>query len=105
MKREAVDRAKSKQKFVAPPCAVLLGLPLIAEAVADAAWDDGTPRDVYTLTLSWAMGSPQVSLNDKEEGRSISSSGKTIEEALHALEGLLGTPHRPWRYWKGAKKR
>jgi len=105
MKRESVERVKGKGKFIPPPCALLASRPRLAEYVADAAWEDGTPREVCTLTLSWSQGAPQVSLNDKEEGRSITSTGETIEAALDALEGLLATPSRPWRYWQAKKRR
>jgi len=104
MKREAAAKQKSKGAFVPPDDPFLEGLGGLAAAVADLFWDDGTPRDPWSLSLNWGTGLVTASLNDKEESRSLNSSGRTVREALDALQVALDMPQRPWRYW-GKRKR
>lgn len=103
MKKEARERQGSPEAFIAPPDPLLKDRPLLAQAVADLWWDDGTPREPWSLSLNWSLGLVRASLTDKEECRSISSDGETVSKALNALESAMGMPQRPWRYW-GKKK-
>jgi len=105
MKREHKEKAKAPGKFIPPQDAFFKNRSQIAAAVADPWWDDGTPREPYGLSLNWSTGQCTVSLNDKEEKRSMSSTAESAEEALDAMEGLLASDRRPWRYWGGKASR
>lgn len=105
MKREAAATQKSKGKFTPPEDPAFASRPLLAEAVADLFWEDGTPREPWSISLNWSTGMCMVSLNDKDESRSMNSSAPTMEEALDLMEGLLASPRRPWRYWGRGKAR
>jgi len=107
MKREAVQAQKEKGKFVCPDDMILQKLPRLAEACADLFWDDGTPREPYTLSFNWSTGQCLVQLNDKEVGRSLACTAPNAAEGLKMLNDLLGLPSLPWRYWgnKGKKTR
>lgn len=103
MKKEHKEKAKAPGKFHPPPDPVFKQRSQLAAAVADPWWDDGTSREPYGLSINWSTGACSVTLNDKEEGRSITTTADALEEALDAMEALLATERRPWRYWKGFK--
>lgn len=63
-------------------------------------YDDGTPRAPSTVTLFWAEGLFKAVLNDKEEIRSAFVSGRTVEDALEALDAGLLAGNLDWRRWK-----
>lgn len=104
MKREQAAQQKSKGKFVPPSDPFLEGLQHLAEGVADHFWDDGTPREPWTLSLNWSGPMPTVQLNDKSGERSVATTASTVREGLEALEALLKQGALPWRYW-GKKAR
>lgn len=104
MKREKQAAQKAKGKWVPPEDPFLQGLPLLAEALSDHFWDDGSPREVWTLSVNYSGPMPTVQLNDKDEGRSVASTAPSVREALEALEGLMGRGALPWRYWQQKKK-
>jgi len=104
MKREKVEQQKVVGKFQAPADAIFKSRPHLAMAVADCLWDDGTTREPYALSVNWASGTCLVSLNDRAECRSVSTSCDDFDSGLDALEALLKAERLPWRYW-GAKKK
>lgn len=105
MKREAIAAQTKAGKFKCPPDKVLERLPRLAEAVADLFWDDGSPRQPYTLSVNWESGSCLLQLNDKEQGRSVAVTAVGIQEAMQMLEDLLTQGHLPWRKWAPQKGR
>lgn len=105
MKREVITKRKANDKFEPPEDAIFTHRPLLAECCCDPVFDDGSPREVWSLSCNWTGPMVTVSLNDKEAGRSINTTAPTLDEALSALESLLETPARPWRYWAKGKKR
>lgn len=99
MKREHRDKQRKAGKFSPPDDPLLEKLPRLAEAVADVFWDDGSPREPYTLSVNWSTGMCLLQLNDKEEGRSVAVTAPGLSAALLLLEELLVAGHLPWRYW------
>jgi len=101
-----VEPKPDKKKFVPPSDPIFKNRPLLAIALCDAWWDDGAPRDPYTLAINWHSGSCMLTLVDKPEERSTSTLADSLEEALDLVEGLLARPRMPWRAWgkKGGKK-
>lgn len=105
MKRDNVARHAGKGGFE-PPADPLFELrPSLADACANPFWDDKTPKGCWTLSLSWDTGMCQVSISDKDEGRSLNSTAETSAEALDLMEALLASERRPWRYWGGKGRR
>lgn len=105
MKREQQETQRKKGKFVPPSDPLLDGLPHVAEGLADVLWDDGSPREPWSLSVNWSGPMPTVQLNDKEVGRSAASTAPTVREALLALEALIVSGGLPWRYWDPKRKR
>jgi len=103
VKREAAATAKTRGKFVPPPDAALASRPHLAEAVSDPFWEDGGLREPWTLSVNWSGQQVLLQLNDKEAGRSLSTTADSLDEGLDLLERLLQGSVLPWRYWKRQK--
>lgn len=104
MKRDNNNRQAAKAKFEPPEDIIFKGRPNLADACCNPFWDDKTPKGCWCLSLNWDTGSCTVSVSDKDEKRSLNSTGLTAEEALDLMEGLLASDHRPWRYWGGKRR-
>ncbi len=79
--------------------------PELADHLVRAVYDDGTPRQLSTLSLFFE-DTPKAALNDRDNHRSLYVSGDTWEECLDALEALLADETGLWRPWKqGGKKK
>lgn len=100
MKRETAETQKRNGKFVPHPDPILKGRPTINAFCYDCYWDDGKPREVCTMALTFVATGVRVSLNDKEGKRSCYTDAPTLEEALNALEVRLASGDAPWRPWK-----
>lgn len=105
MKRDAAAKQKGKGKFEPPLDAFFHKLPRLAEGLCDLFWEDGSPREPWTLSINWSGPMPTVQVNDKEEERSSATTAATVQEALEAIEQLLVAGGLPWRYWGKRKKR
>jgi len=79
--------------------------PSIVEHLVCGAYDDGTPRELSSLTISASDGQLQLALNDKEMRRSLYTSAGTLPEALQLMERALVSGTCPWRPWQGGKRK
>lgn len=104
MKRDNNDRHAGKGKFEPPDDDLFATRPALADACCNPFWDDKSPKGCWTLSCSWESGACQVSVTDKDECRSLNSTSHSFTEALDAMEALLASERRPWRYW-GKRKR
>ena len=105
MKRDAAAKQGAKGKWVPPTDPVLAGLPALAQGLTDHLWDDGTPRDPWSLSINWSGPMPTVMINDREAGRSAASTAPTVREAMELLDALVKSEAIPWRYWQQKKGR
>jgi hypothetical protein len=90
---------------VFPDEAWLKKLPTICEYLADDAWDDGSPRELSTVSIKCVEGRVVAVLNDPEERRSLYVSGESVMKAMESLERALGSPQADWRRWQGSGKK
>lgn len=104
MKKINSDKQGKTKKWVTPDDNWSQTYPQISQWTGDAYWDDGTSREVCTLTIRGGSGIASVSLNDKTENQSVTSSGATVHEALAALEAVLTSGSIPWRVWAGKRR-
>lgn len=78
--------------------------PTIVAYLTDTTWDDGTKREVSSLTLSMSEGAMQLAMNDKDLMRSLYTTADTLSKALAAMEAALAGDKGQWRSWKRGKK-
>lgn len=74
--------------------------PMVCEYLSAAAFDDGTPRQLSSLTLREQDGMVLASISDMELSRGLYRTGATVRDALAALEKALETMTADWRPWK-----
>lgn len=71
--------------------------PLLSSHLFDLKYEDGTPRSTSTLMILGEHSVVKACLNDREEARSAWVSGRTVDEALGALEVGLMQDSLDWR--------
>jgi hypothetical protein len=69
-------------------------------------YEDGTKRELATLTVKEQEGQVLVVLNDKDTSASAYVTGSDVLAALRSLEKALVGGNADWRRWKvGAFKK
>lgn len=82
--------------------------PTLISFLIDAKYDDGSPRQTGTLTISFDLGTFRGRLNDREAGEIAFVSSDGLAGLLEAAEVGLRDDRLDWRrdQWaKGQKKR
>jgi hypothetical protein len=97
LKRPTTD-AKSAEQGVQVPSDVRTNWPALGEYLFSEKYPDGSPRARSTLTVMAGDASGwKMVLNDRQESRSLWSTGETLEECMMALEVALQADYTPWR--------
>lgn len=78
--------------------------PQITEFLTAEVWEDGSSRQTATLTVFWEDARWKLCLNDRAVGRTGWVSGRSLSEALVALEAGLLEDDLDWRR-KGNRKK
>jgi len=105
MKKYTIEATKADKKWKAPLEPVLKERPHVAQLLTDAWWDDGTPREVCTLTVRVGLEQTQLNVNDAENEQSITTTAETLDAALTLLEDALASGRNLWRKWGNFKKK
>jgi len=74
-----------------------LTCPTVMEFLCRCAWDDGAPRVTGTLMLMLDQGKWKLWVHDREDRLSTFVTGRTLEDALRSLEGILRGGNGDWR--------
>lgn len=105
MKKYITEVTAKDKKWVKPHEPFLKNCPLVAQLLTDAWWDDGTAREVCTLTVRVGLDTTQINVNDAANEQSITTTAGSFEEALALLEEALAAGRNLWRKWGNFKKR
>lgn len=81
------------------------GLPNLLEAIAATHFDDGKPRFVWTLGVTYENGQITVKINDKPKRRSAQIIAQTLQEAFQELDDGIKNGSLTWRPWGEEKRR
>jgi len=73
--------------------------PVICEHLGHDFWDDGSPRELSTLTVSSDGGLCKVALNDLAGRRSAYATAGSFVGAMDSLEAALAEERVSWRAW------
>lgn len=74
--------------------------PLVCEYLTTDIYEDGSTRERSGLTIKVQDGKVLVMLNDPSVKRSLYRVGGSLNEALSAIEDVVGSPNADWRIWK-----
>lgn len=104
MRKPVKDATSVSTKLVLNDPGFVEAYPAIAEHLCCMAYEDGTKRQTSTVTLFVESGMLKMSLNDREEGRSLYVSSETFLGVVELLEVALMADSPPWRAWPKGKK-
>jgi hypothetical protein len=99
MKRESQDKQKRIGKFSPHQDSLISEYPHLNAILTDAWWDDGDPRDLPQLAITFLVGCVQVSIVDIGGRRSTQTTAPSALDAIRLLEGVCAAGAIPWRTW------
>lgn len=105
MKKYISEVTKADKKWAKPAEPILAKCPLVSQLLTDAWWDDGTAREVCTMTVRVGIDTTQINVNDAANEQSITTTAGSLMEALELLEDALAAGRNLWRKWGNFKKR
>ena len=85
----------------------LAALPALFEYLSGDRYPDGSPRERSTMTVFCEDAVVKLCLSDRDQGRTLWRSARTLEDALLALEGAIQDGTADWRRsgsYKGSVK-
>lgn len=86
-------------------CALTERLPSLIEFLSLPQYEDGTPRELPTLTVFCEPGCLKAALNDRDGGRVAFVTAVSLEGLLVALEEGLAFSSLDWRPSRSGKSR
>jgi len=79
--------------------------PTLVEWMSDGRWEDGSARELSSLSLKWQDGMVLAALNDQEGKRTLYKAAVGVPEAILAIEKALSSPNPEWRSWGARTKK
>jgi len=103
MKRRETSVGSSDPKLPFPDAGWAKKYPVLCEYLSHMEYDDGSKRELSTLTVKEQDGRVLLSLNDKDTSSTAYISGEDVAAALASLERALVAGNADWRRWKGSQ--
>jgi len=97
MKRPSQAPGPKKGSFNCPDSAFLSNYPELARGLCDCWWDDGKPREPWTLKVSMRDDGVMIAINDKDNKLVSFTSAEGLTEAFMAIEAALAGGGLSWR--------
>lgn len=97
MKRPSQAPGPKKGSFTCPDAAFLKNYPELARGLCDPWWDDGKPRDPWSLKVSMRDDGVMLALTDKESKLVSFTTAAGLHDALLAIETALTNGTISWR--------
>ena len=101
MKKRTVEASPGGAKAPFPDEGWVKRYPTLCEYLSHLEYDDGSKRELSTLTVKEQDGRVLLSLNDRDTDSTAYISGENVGAALAALEKALVAGNADWRKWKG----
>lgn len=67
--------------------------------LTDPSWDDGSSRELASLSLTIEGGLFKLALNDRAQHRTMYLTSQSIREGLELMEDNLASGRGDWRAW------
>ena len=104
MKRKAQEAQKKRGKFEPSTDPFLQGLEELNQGMTDQFFDDGKPRDGFTLRIRIGDGEVQVTVNDPNDDEWGTTTAETVREALERMDQALANGTFKWKKSNFKKK-
>jgi len=100
MKMEPEDVRAVPGKWACADADFAKRYPELAAGLCDPWWDDGSPREPWTLTIRFGPDDVSVGVNDKSKNRSTFTVSASLAKCLALIEDMAAKGRMPWRTWK-----
>lgn len=97
MKRPSATTSKGARAWVCPDSDLQLTCPLLAAGLSDPWWDDGKPREPWTLRISMSGDAVSICVADREAKLVSFTTSASITEGFAAIEAALAGGGLSWR--------
>lgn len=100
MKRPDNVPVFKKGSWSCPDPAWSKAYPSLCMGMCDLFWDDGKPRECWSLTLRFDGLAVHACVNDKGAGQGLYGTGESVNDVLAHLEHALSQGVAQWRRWR-----
>jgi hypothetical protein len=100
MKRSSPVAAPKKGEWVCPDKEWAKEYPTLCQGLCDPWWDDGKPRQCWSLTVRFEPDAVHLCVNDKDSSSGLYTTGEDLSGALALLEEALSQGTASWRKWR-----
>lgn len=97
MKRREPPKPGKKGEVICPDTAFAKAYPTLAAGMCDGLWDDGKPREVWTLSIRMKEKGVLLTVTDKNYGECLYTEGEGLDDALALVEHALSQGVASWR--------
>jgi len=97
MQRRQPPAKGTKGEIIYPDKAFAKDYPTLARGMCDAFWDDGKPREVWTISVRMKEQGVLVTTTDKNYGECLYTEGEDLLSALALVEEALSQGTASWR--------
>jgi hypothetical protein len=73
--------------------------PTVVTYLTDTKWDDGSPRETSSISVTIDSGSIKVALNDRASKMTLYVTASDLRAALTTLEKAVTSGSPDWRKW------
>ena len=100
MKRPASQAALKKGEWSCPDKTWMKEYPNLCAGLCDPWWDDGKPRELWSITLRFEGDSVHACVNDKGGNQGLYTTGEDVDDVLALVEAALAGGLASWRRWR-----
>ena len=79
--------------------------PALTEMMCDGFWEDGSPRELCRLSISFGGGTVTLGLSDENFRQSMYTDGQSVDAALKLMNAAIAAGTASWRPWKAQGKK
>lgn len=79
--------------------------PQLVMWLTDDRWEDGTARELSSLSVKYQEGTVLMALNDQDGKRTLYKAAGSVAEGFQAVEKALQTGAAEWRAWNHRTKK
>jgi hypothetical protein len=97
MQRPQGPKPPKKGEFACPDDEFHSNYPKLAAGMCDEWWDDGKPREPWTIKIAMSAEGVLITVNDKSSKLVAFTTAATLEEGLSAIETALEGAGLSWR--------
>lgn len=97
MERRQPPKPGAKGEVAYPDKKFAKEYPTLARGMCDGLWNDGKPREVWTISIRMKEQGVLITTTDKNYGECLYTEGEDVDSALALVEEALAQGTASWR--------